>query len=74
MLRRVIQLPSFQQCTFDFASINDRKMEMVISAPHAGKIDKIDVSEGVFSIILHKTNCKDSVNSQDLIAKIIKEE
>jgi len=34
---------------------------MVISAPHAGKIDQIKVSEG------------DSVNGQDLIAKIIKD-
>ena len=26
---------------------NRRKMEMVISAPHGGKIDKINVTEGV---------------------------
>src|SRR5271169_4680573 len=29
---------------------DSRKMEMVISAPHAGKIDQIQVMEGVFVV------------------------
>ena len=32
-----------------YSLANFRKMEMVISAPHAGKIDQIKVSEGVSS-------------------------
>lgn len=47
---------------------------MVISAPHAGKIDQIKVSEGVCLYHLNNINFQDSVNSQDLIAKIIKED
>jgi pyruvate carboxylase len=34
----------------------DRKMEMVISAPHSGKIEQIQVSEGVFHTIFRQTN------------------
>ena len=37
-----------------------QSQEMVISAPHSGKIGSLDVKEG------------DSVDSQDLICKIVK--
>ena len=47
---------------------------MVISAPHAGKIEAIQVNEGVLTIETCESNEQDSVNGQDLIAKIIKEE
>jgi len=42
------------------AILNAMKMEMVISAPHSGKIESLSVKEG------------DSVDSQDLICKIVK--
>ena len=34
----------------------DRKMEMVISAPHSGKIEQIQVSEGVFPTQFSETD------------------
>ncbi|KAK8197818.1 pyruvate carboxylase [Phyllosticta capitalensis] len=42
------------------AVLSAMKMEMVISAPHSGKIGSLEVKEG------------DSVDSQDLICKIVK--
>lgn len=46
---------------------------MVISAPHAGKIDQVNVNEGVQYLQKIGLTIQDSVNGQDLIAKIIKE-
>lgn len=42
------------------AILSAMKMEMVISAPHSGKVESLSVKEG------------DSVDSQDLICKIVK--
>ncbi|KAK5242296.1 pyruvate carboxylase [Cryomyces antarcticus] len=42
------------------AVLSAMKMEMVISAPHAGKIGELGVKEG------------DSVDGQDLVCKIVK--
>jgi len=42
------------------AILSAMKMEMVISAPHSGKVDNLSVKEG------------DSVDSQDLICKLVK--